>query len=283
VTEPALAWHAHPDVWAMIAALAGGYLLALRVWGPRHAPGRQPATTRHKACFFLGVGVLWIGSEWPVHQLSEQLFSVHMVQHMLFSLVAAPLLILGTPGWLFRRLFRRPAVFAVVRFLTQPLIALLVFNGWVAAYHWPALVNLSVTNHVAHFAVHVVWVGTAMIMWWPVLSPLPELPHLSYPGRGAYLFAQSIVPTVPASFLTFSHTALYAAYDVVPRLWGVPLLDDQQWAGLLMKIGGGLILWGVIAVLFFRWASEEETGGPDLLYWRDIEPELDATARVGDR
>jgi putative membrane protein len=275
VSDPALAWHFHPDVWAMIVALAGGYVLALRVWGPRYAAGRPTARRRHKILFAAGIAALAAGSEWPIHQLSAQLFTVHMLQHMLFSLVAAPLLILGTPGWLFRRLFRPRLVFAVVRFLTQPLIALLVFNAWLAAYHWPALVNLSIESHLAHFAVHVLFVVTALIMWWPVLSPLPELPHLSYAGRGAYLFAQSIVPTVPASFLTFSHTALYAAYDIVPRLWGVSVLDDQQWAGLLMKIGGGLILWGVIAVIFFRWAAAEERGGPDHLYWRDMEPELE--------
>jgi putative membrane protein len=170
-----------------------------------------------------------------------------------------------------------------LRILTQPLIALVVVGAYTAILHIPVVVNATATNPWLHLGAHVLLVGISLVMWWPVLSPLPEFPHLSYPARMAYLFAHSLVPTVPASFLTFSDSVLYAAYDVVPRLWGVPVLDDQQWAGLLMKIGGGLILWGVIAVLWFRWANEEETGGPDLLYWRDIEPELDATARVGDR
>jgi putative membrane protein len=126
-----------------------------------------------------------------------------------------------------------------------------------------------------HLLAHVVLVGFSLIMWWPVLSPLPELPHLGYPQRMLYLFAHSIVPTVPASFLTFLSRPLYETYSSFPRI--VAVLDplaDQQLAGLLMKLLGGLMLWGVIAVLFFRWNHEEQTGGPDILYWRDLEHDL---------
>jgi len=73
-----------------------------------------------------------------------------------------------------------------------------------------------------------------------------------------YLFAWSVVPTVPASFLTFGASPLYKFYEHVPHLFGLSTLEDQQTAGLIMKIGAGLLLWGIIAVVFFRWASEEE-------------------------
>jgi putative membrane protein len=278
MTNPLAGWQPHPDAWVLVLLLGGGYLYALAIWGPTLAPGRKAATRRQRLWFLAGVLVLWLGADWPIHHIADTLFSVHMLQHMLFSLVAAPMLILGTPGWLLRKLLSPKPVFAAFSFLTKPLIALLLFNGWVAAYHWPVLVNASVSNDLVHFAAHAVWVVTAVLMWWPVLSPLPELPHLSYPSRGAYLFAQSLVPTVPASFLTFSERSIYSVYATAPELWGISPLDDQQWAGLLMKIGGGLILWGVIAVLFFRWAHEEETGGPDHLYWRDLEMELTDTA-----
>lgn len=272
-------WQPHPDAWLLVIALAGGYLYALSAWGPTHAPGRRPATRHHRLCFFAGVAVLWVAADWPVHGLAEDyLFSVHMFQHMLFLYVAPPLLILGTPGWLWRRLLRPAGVWSTARLLTRPLVAIAVVNAFIAATHWPLVVDASVRVAALHFALHVATVVLGVVLWWPVLSPLPELPHLAHPGRMAYLFAHSVVPTVPASFLTFSQGPLYAAYADAPRLWEfMTVLEDQQIAGLLMKIGGGLILWGTIAVLFFRWAAESESGGPDALYWRDLQGEAETT------
>ena len=88
-----------------------------------------------------------------------------------------------------------------------------------------------------------------------------------------YLFLQSLVPTVPASFLTLSDGPLYKAYAHLPKLWGITTIDDQRVAGLLMKVGGGFILWGFIASIFFRWAYQEERGEGALL-WEDVEREL---------
>jgi putative membrane protein len=274
--RPDLAWQPHPDTWLLVVALVGGYFYALAAWGPRLAPGRPPATRSQRRCFLLGAVFLWAGADWPIHMLAEDyLYSVHMAQHLIFQLVAAPLLLLGTPGWLLRRLLRPRWIRVPFRVITLPVPALLLVSGFVAFLHWPAIVNLSVSSAPVHLLLHVTLVAMSFVMWWPVLSPLPELPHLSYPGRMAYLFGHSILPTVPASFLTFASAPLYSSYAAYPRL--VPWLDpvsDQQAAGLLMKIGGGLLLWAVIAVLFFRWQAEEESGGPDALYWRDLQREL---------
>jgi putative membrane protein len=284
VADPALiAWQPHPEAWLLVVALGGGYLYLLASWGPRYAPGRPPATRNQRLCFLAGVAVLWVGADWPIHQVAERyLYSVHMFQHLLFQLVAAPLLILGTPSWLLRRLLRPPLVQAVWRALTKPLVALVIVLAFTAGVHVPAVVDTSAANPWFHLAVHVALVGVSLVMWWPVLSPLQELPHLSYPGRMAYLFAHSIVPTVPASFLTFAYSPLYEAYATAPRIlaWLDPV-QDQQIAGLVMKVGGGFLLWGVIAVLFFRWASEENSGGPDALYWKDLEPDVER-ARLTD-
>jgi putative membrane protein len=268
-------WQPHPDAWLLAIALLGGYLYALAAWGPKEHPGGRTATSRQRWSFFAGTAVLWLASDWPLHSLSTELFSAHMLQHMLYSFVAAPLLIRGTPGWLLRRLLRPRAVAAVMRFVTKPLIALVVFNAWVVAYHTPALVNLSVSNELAHFAMHIAWVAAGIVMWWPVLSPLQELPHLSAPLAMVYLFGQSIIPTGPASFLTFAETSLYSAYATSTTAWGLPAVWDQQLAGLLMKLGGGALLWGSIVVMFFRWAKREEQGAPDPLYWEDMEPAVE--------
>jgi putative membrane protein len=109
-----------------------------------------------------------------------------------------------------------------------------------------------------------------------VLSPLPELPALSRPGQLLYLFFQSLAPTIPASFLTFGTEPLYPVYAAFPRIWGIDVLTDQLIAGLVMKLVGGAILWGVITVIFFRWGHEEQTEGWDALKFRNVERDIRA-------
>ncbi len=276
MTSSALNWHFHPDVLLLVAVLGGGYALALRYLGPGHVPvGHPPATRGQIVAFTFGVATIWVAADWPVHEIAEQyLYSVHMVQHLLLSLVAPPLLLLGTPAWLGRTLLRPPVIFRTVRRLSRPLPALLLFNLVIALTHWAVLVNLAARSELTHFTMHAALFGTALLMWMPVLSPLMELPRLPYPGQMLYLFAQSLLPTVPASFLTFGSRPLYEAYAEAPRVFGISAITDQRIAGLFMKIVGGLILWGVIAVLFFRWHAQESVDGSDALQWRDLEREL---------
>jgi putative membrane protein len=91
-----------------------------------------------------------------------------------------------------------------------------------------------------------------------------------------YLFLQSLAPTIPASFLTFGSHPLYPVYAGFPRIWGMDALTDQLIAGLIMKIAGGLILWTVIAVIFFRWGERERREGWDALRYADVEKEIRA-------
>jgi len=271
------AFHAHPDVWLLIIALVAGYALALKVLAPGHAPaGRPPVSKRELALYGSGVAVLWLGADWPIHDLSEgYLFSVHMIQHMLFSLVAPPLLLMGTPRWLLRALLGPPGVMRLVRALTRPVVALVVFNAYVAVSHWPDLVDLALRVEAVHLVMHTVLVATSFMMWWPVIGRLPELPQLSAPSKMLYLFLQSVLPTVPASFLTFAERPIYRFYETVPHPW-IDALTDSRISGLIMKLGGGALLWGIIAVLFFQWnAREERESAPDEMEWDDFERELE--------
>lgn len=271
--DPTIGWHPHPDVWALVAVLGGGYWLALRRWGPRHvSPGDPPATRGQIASFALGVLTVWIAADWPVHELAEErLMSVHMVQHLMLSLVAPPLLLFGTPGWLLRTLLRPRWLLALVRGLARPFPALLLFNAFIAFSHWPLVVDAAVRSEVLHFSLHAALMGTAVLMWMPVLSPMFEIPRLRYPAQMLYLFAQSIVPTVPASFLTFADGPIYAFYGLAAPLIGADPVVDQRIAGLIMKIVGGFILWAFIAVLFFRWNKQDALTGSDEPAWQDVE------------
>jgi putative membrane protein len=274
--------HLHPDVWLLLGGVEAVYLLAIR--RRTRGAGTPAASTRKMVLFSLGMAALWIGADWPMHDLAEGfLYSMHMVQHMLFTLVAPPLLIAGMPAWMLRGLLAPRAIHALVRVITRPLLALVIFNGVLLFTHWPAVVEASVGSEALHFALHVLIVGSGLVMWWPVMSPLPEMPALTPPGQMLYLFLQSLAPTIPASFLTFGRDPLYEVYATFPRIWGLSALDDQLIAGLTMKIGGGLILWGVITTVFFRWFAQEQREGWDPLQWRSLEREIRAEMTGGPR
>ena len=265
-------WHPHLDVWALLGLLLGAYLTAVarraRAGGPGHTSGRQVTL------FVSGVAVLWLASDWPVHDVAENyLYSAHMVQHLLLTLVGALFLVAGTPAWMARSLVGGPRVLPLVRVLARPVPALIQANVVLVLSHWPLVVEATVRYHALHFVAHAVLLTSAVLMWLPVASPLPEVPRLRPPVQMLYLFLQTIVPTIPASFLTFGRTPLYRVYASFPRLWGVSALTDQQLAGLIMKIGAGFFLWTVIAVIFFRWYAREQSGG-DVLTWDDVEREL---------
>jgi putative membrane protein len=270
-------WHPHPDVWLLVALLLGAYFLALRRMGPRvTGPGEPAATRRQKTAFVLGVATLWVASDWPIHELAEHsMYWVHMVQHLLQALVAPPLLLLGIPAWMARAILRPRLILRLARTLSRPIPALLVFNTVIVLIHWPEAVNLMVRSELAHLGFHSLIVGTALLMWMPVFSPLLEIPRLPYPLQMLYLFLQSLLPTVPASFMTFADTPLFDAYVNLPRPWGMSAVTDQMIAGLTMMIVGGLILWTVIAYLFFTWYRQEEAEGSDALQWRGVERELE--------
>jgi putative membrane protein len=270
-------WHPHVDVWLLVLALAAAYVVTVIRVGPRYAaPGRAPVTRLQAVCFALGVVAIWVAADWPVHDIAERYnYSMHMVQHLVLSMVAAPLLLLGTPAWMLRALLRPPSVlFRTARFFSRFLPALIVFNLVLVLTHWPAFVDFSLRSGLAHFLVHALIFVTSLLVWMPVLSPLPEIPRLSPLPRMLFLFAQSIVPTIPASFLTFGSSPLYRFYDGAPHLWGLSTVDDQRLAGLIMKIGAGLLLWLIIAVIFFRWAGEEDRRNAARRRWQDLDREL---------
>ena len=109
----------------------------------------------------------------------------------------------------------------------------------------------------------------------PLASPLPEVPRFQPLLRMLFLFLQAIVPTIPASFLTFGERPLYHFYDDVPRLYAsVSALEDMRIAGLVMKIAAGFVLWVIIAIVFFRWYNAEEIGTSSRRVPRDLDREL---------
>jgi len=240
-------------VWALVVCLVGAWIYSVRVIGPRAVPPGQPVVTRRQVGYFVVTIVLfWFASDWPVHDIGETyLYSVHMFQHMMLSYFLPPLAILAMPEWLLRLIVGDGRGYRVMRYLTKPVVAGVLFNLTVMTTHVPGVVNASGTNAVLHYSLHFLLVTTSLLMWMPVIGPFKEL-HMGYAGKMVYLFAQSVIPTVPAGWLTFADGVVYKRYDIPVRVWGLSVINDQQIAGAIMKVGGTMFMWSIIIYMFFR-------------------------------
>lgn len=250
-------WRADPSVWAGVIVAGGLYAGYGGAWR-RDALGARRPTSGQVARFGLGLIVLLLALESPLDYLADQsYFFAHMLQHLILVLVVPVLLLAGMPGWLLRPILTVPAVAPVLRLITRPLIATLLFNAVFAVAHVPSLFDAVSSNEALHAGEHLIFLVTGLLLWWPVLGPLEEFPRLSYPLQIGYLFLQTLPCSVVAALITLSSGPLYSQY-VVWRGGDLTPLDDQQIGGLLMWIGGSLYFFLGMAVVFFVWADQEE-------------------------
>jgi putative membrane protein len=170
---------------------------------------------------------------------------------MLYSYFMPALMLIATPKWLYDLIFASERSRRAINFLTKPVIAGLLFNCVIMITHIPQMVNRSVSNGPLHYSLHILVVTSSLLMWSPVCSPDPSR-RIGYGGKMIYLFLMSVVPTVPAAWLTFAEGTVYKHYDISVRVWGLSVTTDQQLAGAIMKLGGSIFLWTVVVVIFFR-------------------------------
>jgi putative membrane protein len=277
-------WQPHPEVWLLVGGVILLAIYALRVVGRKVVPAGTPVISRSQLAWLaLGVVLLWFASDWPVHDVAEEyLFSVHMTQHLLLTFAVPPAFLLATPEWLARLVLGHGRIKRAFYKIARPVPAAIAFSALQLLTHWPGVVNTSVENALVHYVVHAALVSTAFVLWIPVCGPLPEL-RISYPAQMLYLFVISIVPTVPAAWLTFAEGSVYSVYDIPQRLGGISVTSDQQAAGLIMKLVGGGFLWLIITIRFFQWASKfsdtdkavDQAGPVHDLTWADVEREFE--------
>ncbi len=250
-------WSLHPSTVLGIAALGALYISASKKLG------RWP-TVSQQILFFSGLLVMFASLNGPIHDLSDDyLFSAHMVQHLLLTLALPPLLLAGVPGWMLRPILSRPRVTPIARFFTRAPICFVVFNLVLAGWHLPQFYNAAMANHNLHILEHLMFMAAAVLMWWPLLSQLPEFPRLAYPGQMLYSFLLSIPMSIVAIYIAMADHVLYPAYSATPRVLSLTPLEDQLLGALIMWIPGGLIFVIIMTVVFFKWNArgEDSTAG----------------------
>ena len=254
-------WNVHLSIPIGLGLVAIAYAIGI---GPIRRRFRLATAVEPLDVITFGTAlvILFLVLTGPIHDLSDSyLFSAHMVQHLIITLVVPPLLLAGTPEWLIRPLVRPPAVYAAVRFLSRAPVAFVIFTLTLGLWHLPAFYNATLLLIEVHIFEHLLFIGTAIVMWLPLLSPLPEL-RLRPPAQVFYLILLTLPLKGIGALLTLADDLLYPAYALAPRVFGLGPFEDQRLGGLLMWVPAGFILWGAAGIVFFRWWKTEE--GPEV-------------------
>lgn len=247
------AWIPYPGVWIVTLLPVFLYLRAVR----RHSS----EVDRKKAMQFLGgMFVFWIASDWPLGTLGAgYLASAHMTQFLLYTLGVAPLLMLGTPEWMARLVASKLRIYRGAVWLgTSAVTCGVLYNLMLLATHAPASVDTLRQSQLGSFGMDMAWLLGGIVLWLPVISPLPEGRAGSVWTKMIYLFVTTaVVAVIPASFLTFASTPIYSVYELAPRVAEITAREDQQLAGIIMKLATMPVIWATIGFLWFRWSASE--------------------------
>ena len=245
----------HPTVPIGTALLGAVYMAAIVATGRRPRP-------RQVAAFIAALIVILI-AHGPIDELADRrLFFIHMFQHFLQTLVIPPLLLLGVPDWMLRPWVMSRPLERLARFFTRPVVAFSLFTVVLIAVHNPQIFDRMCRDESFHITIHLLFMVSGTILWWPLLSPLPELPRLSYPAQIMYLFVLMIPMAAVAAPITLATHIVYPWYAEGPHPWGLTAHADQVLGGLLMWVGQGIYLMCIFSVTFFRWASREDRDAP---------------------
>jgi putative membrane protein len=260
-----LRWSLEPGVVTPLllsAVLYGRGTIELR----RRGRGRA-VRTWETASFVAGWLVVGLSLLSPLHDLSEQLFSAHMVQHELLMAVAAPLLVLGRPLivmlWAFPRrarlaaaaATRRPLLRTVWHAITRPFDAWLIHGVAIWVWHLPTLFEATLQSETVHALQHASFLGSGLLFWWSIVHGQRRA------ARGMaimYLFTTAVHTGVLGALMAFSRAPWYPAYATSAAAWGLTPMADQQLAGLIMWIPASLAYLVAALAIMRRWLRESE-------------------------
>jgi putative membrane protein len=257
-----------PLVYVVLAGLL--YWLGGLGWRRR----RTPQDPLHTAAFVAGLATIVLALDSPIDAYADELFWVHMLQHVLLLTVAPPLILLGRPWprmWRALPLAPRSTVArtlvrarwtAPLRAVARPLPAWLLFNGTVLAWHIPAAYNATLTSAPIHQLEHALFFFTGLLFWARVIDPGPLRPKLVWPARLAYVIGAMVVGWVLAITLVLVPHPLYEHYAALAqRPGGISALTDQQLAGGVMWVLGSISYTVTLLVGFYRWLDAEAKSG----------------------
>ena len=260
-----LGWSFEPAVVAGLALAAAAWLLQVRRVNAAHPAA--PVPRARSIAFLGGLGVIAVALLSGIARYDTVLFSVHMMQHVLLMLVAAPLIVLGAPVTLLlraatgpvRRRWILPVLHSrIVRVLAHPVVAWVAFAGVGWAAHFSPLFNSALEDPLLHDLEHALFLGAALLFWWPAIGLDPVPWRMSRPVRALYVFLQMPQNTFLGVAISFAAAPLYANYAELSAPWLPAALADQQIAGGIMWLAGDVLFLGAIFGLLVAWMRAEE-------------------------
>ena len=251
------------------SVVIGVGLVSLLYWygvGParkKYNLSTEPVETWRVVSFVAAMAVMMGMSNGPIHHLSDYfLFSAHMVQHLFYMQVFPPLLLLAIPAWLWRPLVAPRGVLATGRVLARPLVAFVISSFVMVCWHVPYFYELAMRNHDLHIVQHLSFIVASVIMWFPVINPIPDV--IEKPGplvQMIYLFLTTLPMCLIGIIEAMAGSVLYPFYAEAPRVFaGVSALQDQVLGGLIMWVPGAMLPWFAIARVFYNWYKSGEDG-----------------------
>lgn len=251
-------WHFEWIIYILILAVV--YYLVVGPLTKRFGQKENEVTIYRQISFYFGLFLLFVAYGSPVTEMGEQyLFSAHMISMAIVYLSVPPLLLVGTPAWLARKVLELPAVGKIVSFMTKPLIAILLFNLFFSIYHVPVIFDYAMTNLGAHMVYHYGLLLLAIFMWWPVICPVPEKDSLSELQKMGYIFANGVLLTPACALLIFGDSIIYNIYVGAPQLVdSLPPVTDQQMGGIIMKIAQEIVYGCVLGFVFVQWVQKQK-------------------------
>ena len=264
-------WTFDPLVVGGLLAALVGYLAAVARVDRRHPRTRVPRL--RVAAWLAGLAVSFVALASAIDVYATSLFSLHMVQHLLLTMVAAPLFALGAPITLLLRVasprVRRKYILPVLhsrplRVLAFPVVTWLLFTGVMWASHFSPLFDAALDERLIHIVEHALYLSAAMFFWWPVVGADPSPWRMAHPARIAYLFLGMPQNTFLGLAIISAPGVLYRHYAELERPWGPTALEDQQLAGGIMWAGGDILFIASLLFAILAWFRAEEAKGARL-------------------
>jgi putative membrane protein len=266
------AWNFYPPI--VIGLLLGtiAYYLGLR---QLELNGRPTPPAWQIICYYSGLLVVAIALLGPVDSFNDELFFLHMLQHLLLMEIAAPLILLGRPvqlalkaisvkrsGPVLKTVLRPKSVRTILTVITAPLVAVLAFNINLVVWHVPKIYDTALKNTTVHDIEHLMFFGFAFLFWWPIIDPVPRHHKMASYWAIACIFVCMLVGIAIGAILTLSSSMIYPYYLGTAKPWGLTPLTDQQIGGLIMWVGGGFLYLGILIAILINTLSLDDEPTP---------------------